>query len=113
MLTLTRCIDSDNTFVISVKHCLFISECVTYTVNNTGTVTIPSTKTHYFQTPIPLDYIKFQLRARRDVRIGLSHIPGDQDPMYEIMIGGWGGTISIIRRCQGVRRFITWNDRKI
>ena len=59
---------------------------------------------HYF--PSMMDYIEFQVQATSDVHIALSPRPGDDNAMYEIVIGGWGNEYSVIRRCKQVREFI-------
>ncbi|XP_071950372.1 uncharacterized protein [Antedon mediterranea] len=43
--------------------------------------------------------IEFSAVAKSDVHIALSSSPGVMTPMYEIVIGGWGNTKSVIRRC--------------
>ena len=55
---------------------------------------------HYFSTS--MDYIEFQAQAASDVHIALSPHLGDADAMYEIVIGGWGNSHSVIRRCKQV-----------
>ncbi|XP_072020213.1 macrophage mannose receptor 1-like [Amphiura filiformis] len=47
-----------------------------------------------------VEYIYFEVQADNDVHIGLSPIEGDADPMYEIVIGGYGNTLSAVRRCK-------------
>ena len=49
-----------------------------------------------------VEYLYFEVQASNDVHIGLSPIAGDADPMYEIVIGGWGNAQSVIRRCKQV-----------
>jgi hypothetical protein len=42
--------------------------------------------------------IYFYAQASNDIYIGLSSICGSQNPMYEIVLGGWSNTQSVIRR---------------
>ena len=53
---------------------------------------------HYF--PTSMDHIEFQVQAASDVHIALSPHLGDAVAMYEIVIGGWGNSLSVIRRCK-------------
>ncbi|XP_071951473.1 C3 and PZP-like alpha-2-macroglobulin domain-containing protein 8 [Antedon mediterranea] len=43
--------------------------------------------------------IEFSVVAKNDVHIALSSSPEVMTPMYEIVIGGWKNTKSVIRRC--------------
>ncbi|XP_033110354.1 adhesion G protein-coupled receptor E3-like [Anneissia japonica] len=43
---------------------------------------------------------EFSVKAQNDVHIALSAQDTDLDPLYEIVIGGWGNTKSTIRRCK-------------
>ncbi|XP_071950454.1 uncharacterized protein [Antedon mediterranea] len=43
--------------------------------------------------------IEFSVVAKNDVHIALSSSPEVMIPMYEIVIGGWENTQSVIRRC--------------
>ena len=55
---------------------------------------------HYFSTS--MDQIEFQVQAAGNVLMALSPRLGDADAMYEIAIGGWENTKSVIRRCKNV-----------
>jgi hypothetical protein len=41
---------------------------------------------------------KFTATAASDIHIAISELPSTRDPMYEIVIGGWGNTKSVVRR---------------
>ena len=46
--------------------------------------------------------ISFECEISNDIHIGIAKTPGDKDPKFEIVIGGWRGTKSVIRdRNQG------------
>ncbi|XP_077993134.1 macrophage mannose receptor 1-like [Glandiceps talaboti] len=53
----------------------------------------------YVSAPIQNSRVTFEVKASSDVHISLSANNYDTDPMYEIVIGGWGNTQSVIRRC--------------
>ena len=72
------------------------SECETSTSYETSGYNY-----HYF--PSTMDYIAFEVQAANNVHIALSPRSGDAASMYEIVIGGWGNTYSVIRRCKLVR----------
>ncbi|XP_049964112.1 uncharacterized protein LOC126484593 isoform X1 [Schistocerca serialis cubense] len=59
------------------------------------------------QTPDKLEYnfypvtsgsTQFKVKTPNDAHIALTTGPAESDPMYEIFIGGWGNTKSIIRK---------------
>nr|ADV17352.1 farnesoic acid methyltransferase [Schistocerca gregaria]AEV89769.1 farnesoic acid O-methyltransferase [Schistocerca gregaria] len=59
------------------------------------------------QTPDKLEYnfypvtsgsTQFKVKTPNDAHIALTTGPAETDPMYEIFIGGWGNTKSIIRK---------------
>ncbi|CAH1238889.1 EYS [Branchiostoma lanceolatum] len=52
----------------------------------------------WHQSAVPGSLITFEVKAWNDAHIGLSAHNGDSNPMYEILIGGWGNTWSVIRR---------------
>lgn len=59
-------------------------------------ITPDSAEYRYF--PITKTRIKLNIQAAHDARISLrSHLAGDSN-VYEIIIGGWGNTMSVIRR---------------
>ena len=43
--------------------------------------------------------IEFDVKASSDVHISLSSSNANQDHMYEIVLGGWRNSKSVIRRC--------------
>lgn len=43
-------------------------------------------------------FVQFRIKAPNDAHIALSTAAAEVDPMYEIFIGGWGNTKSIIRK---------------
>ncbi|XP_071941074.1 uncharacterized protein [Antedon mediterranea] len=44
--------------------------------------------------------LEFSIKAANDVHIALSSLKEEVRDMYEIVIGGWGNTRSVIRRCK-------------
>ncbi|GBP45177.1 C3 and PZP-like alpha-2-macroglobulin domain-containing protein 8 [Eumeta japonica] len=55
-------------------------------------------KLQYNFFPVTSGSIQFRVRAPNDAHIALTTGPQESDPMYEIFIGGWGNTKSVIRR---------------
>ncbi|MBX7151712.1 DUF3421 domain-containing protein [bacterium] len=52
-----------------------------------------------WQLPVPgKSAILFKAAAKNDIHIAISDAMATIDPMYEIVIGGWGNTKSVIRR---------------
>ncbi|XP_078573549.1 uncharacterized protein LOC144860254 [Branchiostoma floridae x Branchiostoma japonicum] len=79
-----------------ITNCLLAPtlECdVAYTGYSTT-----SYRYQWHQPEIQGSVFKFSVKARNDAHIALSPHNGDSDPMYEILIGGWGNTWSAIRR---------------
>ncbi|XP_033127356.1 uncharacterized protein LOC117125080 [Anneissia japonica] len=52
---------------------------------------------------------EFSVRASNDVHIALSADDEDLDSMYEIVIGGWGDTKSVIRRCKQCANLVSYD----
>ncbi|XP_013188721.2 uncharacterized protein LOC106133515 isoform X1 [Amyelois transitella] len=48
--------------------------------------------------PVAHGSVTFKVRAANDAHIALTMGPQESDPMYEVFIGGWGNTKSVIRR---------------
>ncbi|KAF2904886.1 hypothetical protein ILUMI_01288 [Ignelater luminosus] len=43
-------------------------------------------------------YMRFKVRAANDAHVALASAAAECDPMYEIFIGGWGNSKSVIRK---------------
>ncbi|XP_077981785.1 C3 and PZP-like alpha-2-macroglobulin domain-containing protein 8 [Glandiceps talaboti] len=54
----------------------------------------------YFDKPLIGFSVNFKVKAKNDAHIGLSAGPQDKPAMYEIVIGGWRNTKSVIRRAK-------------
>ncbi|XP_077978663.1 uncharacterized protein LOC144434081 [Glandiceps talaboti] len=52
----------------------------------------------YLASSSPVTRVDFKAKAKNDVHIALSDGPEDKPALYEIVIGGWGNTQSVIRR---------------
>ncbi|CAH0548099.1 unnamed protein product [Brassicogethes aeneus] len=55
-------------------------------------------KLEYNFFPNRSGYFQFRVKAANDAHIALSTAAAEVDPMYEIFIGGWGNSRSIIRK---------------
>lgn len=54
---------------------------------------------HYFELPLlGRGVILFAAETITDVHVAISPLPRTVDPMYEIVIGGWNNSMSVIRR---------------
>ncbi|RVE54471.1 hypothetical protein evm_000956 [Chilo suppressalis] len=48
--------------------------------------------------PVSSGSVQFKVRAANDAHLALTMAPQESDPMYEVFIGGWGNSKSVIRR---------------
>ncbi|KAL0851415.1 hypothetical protein ABMA28_007225 [Loxostege sticticalis] len=48
--------------------------------------------------PVLTGFIRFEVKTRKDAHLMLSNGPKASNPMYEIIIGGWENTKSVIRK---------------
>ncbi|XP_014366080.2 uncharacterized protein LOC106716925 isoform X1 [Papilio machaon] len=48
--------------------------------------------------PVSSGVVQFKVRTPNDAHVALTMAPQDSEPIYEIMIGGWGNTKSVIRK---------------
>lgn len=60
----------------------------------------------YLQIPLVTNLIEFEAKANNDVHIALSPSQSSSD-LYEIVIGGWRNTQSVIRRCKQCENQVT------
>lgn len=52
----------------------------------------------YYYFPISMRYVRLSVKAAHDARIALRTHLGEDSDVYEIVIGGWGNTMSAIKR---------------
>ncbi|KAL6437001.1 hypothetical protein ACFW04_004965 [Cataglyphis niger] len=55
-------------------------------------------KLEYHFYPVTAGQIQFRVKASNDAHIALTTGPQEGDPMYEVFIGGWSNSKSVIRR---------------
>ncbi|KAK7790439.1 hypothetical protein R5R35_009487 [Gryllus longicercus] len=55
-------------------------------------------KLEYQFHPVTSGSLNFKIKAPNDAHVALTAGPEEADPMYEVFIGGWGNTKSVIRR---------------
>ena len=55
-------------------------------------------KLEYSFVPNSSGYFQFRVRAANDAHVALTTGAAECDPMYEVFIGGWGNTKSVIRK---------------
>ncbi|KAJ8039556.1 C3 and PZP-like alpha-2-macroglobulin domain-containing protein 8 [Holothuria leucospilota] len=60
----------------------------------------------YLESPLVNNLIEFEAKANNDVHIALSPSQSSSD-LYEIVIGGWENTQSVIRRCKQCENQVT------
>lgn len=62
-----------------------------------------------FNTPDKLEYkfgpaasgsLEFEYRGPHNCHVCLTPAPAEVDPMYEVILGGWENTQSVIRHCR-------------
>lgn len=70
--------------------------CETYTTRSTDF----DYYYRYHPSPLPSNRVEFEVQATSDVHVALSSSNTGQGEAYEVVIGGWGNTQSVIRRCQ-------------
>ncbi|KAJ8036335.1 Macrophage mannose receptor 1 [Holothuria leucospilota] len=67
------------------------------------TLTTYSTDTNFYYryhpSPLPSNRVEFEVKAESDVHVSLTSSNTGQGQMYEIIIGGWTNTQSVIRLC--------------
>ncbi|XP_035682150.1 uncharacterized protein LOC118419725 isoform X2 [Branchiostoma floridae] len=82
-----------------------------YSVQDRNVCEAPSTDTQYrYRWDLPRlteDRFTFDVQANNDVHVGLSSQSQDLDDMYEIVIGGWSNTQSVIRRSKQGNNLVT------
>lgn len=57
-------------------------------------------KLEYQFFELPGATLKFQVKANNDAHVALTQAPGMATPMYEVFIGGWNNSKSVIRKNQ-------------
>ncbi|XP_026688880.1 C3 and PZP-like alpha-2-macroglobulin domain-containing protein 8 isoform X2 [Diaphorina citri] len=55
-------------------------------------------KLEYQFFPLPGPTLKFQVKANNDAHIAFTQALGEGEPMYEVFIGGWNNSKSVIRK---------------
>lgn len=51
----------------------------------------------YIYRPVPVGALHFEVRAPSNAHIALTSASNETEPMYEILLGGWENTASVIR----------------
>ncbi|KAK2582902.1 hypothetical protein KPH14_008972 [Odynerus spinipes] len=55
-------------------------------------------KLEYHFYPVTSGQVQFRVKAPNDAHVALTSGPHEGEPMYEVFIGGWGNTKSVIRK---------------
>ncbi|XP_076085388.1 sushi, von Willebrand factor type A, EGF and pentraxin domain-containing protein 1-like [Mytilus galloprovincialis] len=72
------------------------SECWTNSIHTENVYKYQLLSDHGITVAIP-NLIKFKVKANNDAHLALLSSANENDPLYEIVIGGWGNTKSVIR----------------
>ncbi|CAG2214236.1 CSMD [Mytilus edulis] len=72
------------------------SECWTNSIHTENVYKYQLLSDHGITVTIP-NLIKFKVKANNDAHLALLSSANENDPLYEIVIGGWGNTKSVIR----------------
>ena len=72
------------------------TECVNLMQFSTNTTYLY----RYLASSSPITSVDFKAKANNDVHIALSAGPQDKPALYEVVIGGWSNTKSVIRRAK-------------
>ncbi|KAI4481292.1 hypothetical protein M0804_009412 [Polistes exclamans] len=91
------------TFSVSQRVCSlrYYIDCVyAFLINNLINFTALSTedKLEYNFYPVTSGQVQFRVKAANDAHIALTTGPHEGEPMYEVFIGGWGNSKSVIRK---------------
>ncbi|KAJ2947697.1 hypothetical protein O0L34_g9466 [Tuta absoluta] len=64
----------------------------------------------YQMYPVASGFMRFSVRAPKDAHLALTTGPQEADPIYEIIVGGWNNTKSVIRKSKVDKKEVATRD---